>query len=125
MANRERGEVELKAGDKTYVLRYTTNALVKLEDVLGKPVSKMGGEEISMKEARAMVWAGLLHAYPDLTPEQAGDIIDAAGLTQAARAVGEALRLAFGSGEGKTGTATVAAPSSAGASFAGPPSGPA
>lgn len=124
MANRERGEVELRAGDKTYVLRYTTNALVQLEDMLGKPVTKMGGD-ISMKEARAMVWAGLLHAHPDLTPEQAGDIMDAAGLSEAARAVGEALRLAFGSGEGKPATVTVVAPSSAGASFAGPPSGPA
>lgn len=91
-ANKHRGEVELKAGDKTYVLRYTTNALVRLEDELGKPATVLGD---SFREARALFWAGLLHAHPEITVEQAGEIMDEVGLTEAVQKAGEALRLAF------------------------------
>lgn len=88
-ANRERGEVELAPG---YVLRYTTNALVKLEDALGRSITQMGD---GMREARALVWAGLLHAHPDLTLEQAGEIMDQVGVVEAVAKAGQALRLAF------------------------------
>ncbi|HEY8342927.1 MAG TPA: hypothetical protein VIK75_08050 [Calditerricola sp.] len=91
-ANKHRGEVELKAGDKTYVLRYTTNSLVRLEDELGKPAMELGE---SFHEARALFWAGLLHAHPDLTMEQAGEIMDEVGFTEAVLKATEALKLAF------------------------------
>ncbi|MFO7274412.1 MAG: hypothetical protein DIU55_006040 [Bacillota bacterium] len=95
-ANRHRGEVELKAGSQTFILRFTTNALVKLEDEVGKPVQELG---TSMREARALVWAALLHAFPNLTLEQAGDIMDVAGWNNAVQKASEALSLAFGAGE--------------------------
>ncbi|HEY8414809.1 MAG TPA: GTA-gp10 family protein [Thermaerobacter sp.] len=101
MANPLRGEVELKAGERTYILRYTTNALVRLEEEFGKSVIQMA-ENASIKEARALVWAGLLHSHPNLTMEQAGDIMDEAGFTEAIQAASQALRKAFGrAAEGK------------------------
>ena len=95
MANPLRGEVELKAGEKTYVLRYTTNALVELEERTGRSVMDIANRP-SFKDARALVWAGLIHANPDLTLEQAGEIMDAAGFTEAIQAASQALRKAFG-----------------------------
>ncbi|ADU50171.1 hypothetical protein Tmar_0046 [Thermaerobacter marianensis DSM 12885] len=95
MANPLRGEVELKAGGKTYVLRYTTNAMVQLEEMLGRSVLEIVNNP-SFTDARAMVWAGLLHAHPGLTLEQAGEIMDEAGVVEAIQAAGQALKKAFG-----------------------------
>ncbi|MGE5589200.1 MAG: GTA-gp10 family protein [Bacillota bacterium] len=94
MPNPIRGEVPLQAGGQTHILRFTTNALVELEQTLGVPVSKLP-ERPGIREIRAMVWAGLLHRGP-MTLEQVGAVIDEAGLQEAAQAVGEAMRLAFG-----------------------------
>lgn len=98
MPNPIRGEVPLQAGGQTHTLRFTTNALVELEQALGKPVSQIQ-ENSGIREIRAMVWAGLSHERR-ITLQEAGDLVDEAGLQAAAEAVGEAMRLAFGPQEG-------------------------
>lgn len=101
MANKARSEVSLQAGDETYTLRYTTNALAELEDALGMPLPRVGERlqsgGVGIKEIRALLWAGLLHRYGEvgMTLQAAGDIMDKTGIEAAAEAVSEAFQLAF------------------------------
>lgn len=95
MANKHRGEVEILL-DQTRKLRYTTNALAELEDALGKPVTQLNQEETGIKTIRAMLWAGLLHETPDLTINEAGELMNHTDLTTISEKVTEAITLAFG-----------------------------
>lgn len=88
--------------DRPRRLRYTMNALVNMEEALGKPIGQIISEfnagVFGFKDIRAIIWAGLLHENPDLTQEQVGNIIDEAeALDYIIRQAGEALRSAFGS----------------------------
>ena len=95
MANRQRGYVSIEL-DKSRKLKYTTNALAELEDVLDAPLTQLGENMAGIKTIRALVWAGLLHESPDLTINQAGDLLDYANLNDVSEKVKEALELAFG-----------------------------
>lgn len=86
--------------DKARDLRYGINSLVKIEDLTGKPISKLDLDNISMKDLRSIVYAGLYHEDNNLTPETVGDLIDEHGtLDQIAIKLGEAFALAFGDNE--------------------------
>lgn len=90
--------------DRPRRLRYSMNALVNVEEVLGKPVGQIVSEFneglFGFKDIRAILWAGLLHEDPGLTPEQVGDMIDEAeSFAYVAQRVGEALQSAFSSVE--------------------------
>lgn len=95
MANKHRGYVDIVL-DKPRKLRFTTNAIAELEDVLGQPITKLDEESLGVKTLRALLWAGLLHENRDLTIEEAGDLMDHANLEDIATKVMEALQLAFG-----------------------------
>ena len=80
MANPERGEVDLIAGDKTYTLVLSTNALCAMEKRMGKSYGQilnaiMGLDVTSL---RAMTHAVLQrhHAHQFKTEEAAGLLID-------------------------------------------------
>lgn len=99
MANPHRGEVALQAGDQTYTLSYSINAICDLEDALGKPVGHImqslndeGGA--SMKTVRALVWAGL-QDHHDVDERAAGLIATEVGVTEIVQKIGDALKLAF------------------------------
>jgi hypothetical protein len=107
-----RGEVRFTAQDREFVLRYTTNALCRLEEESGESVMQLandlGGGAISVAKVRLMFWAGLV---PTVDVADAGDIMDDIGMARAAELVGKAFEAAFpsedgaSSGKKKTGAA--------------------
>jgi hypothetical protein len=97
MANRRKGEVELEAGADVYTLRFSTNAICSLEDDLGMGINEIGGllgdpANFRMSTFRTIVKACVVG---NVTHEQAGDIIDAAGLEAVGAAIGKAFETAF------------------------------
>ena len=91
--------------DKIRNLRYGMNALVKVEEITGKNITKLDLSDISMKDLRTILFAGLYHEDKDLTPEKTGNLIDEYGnITEIAAKLGEAFTLAFG-GDEKNATA--------------------
>jgi len=99
MANPHRGQVALAAGDATYTLCFSANALCELEDATGQAVTqiteKFNSGGASMKLVRALVWAGLQDHHPDIDLKGAGRIITDAGMAPTMEAVGRAFELAF------------------------------
>ena len=83
MANRERGEMDLTAGDKTYTLKLTTNATCELEDLSGKVLDDIMRQlaKGSSKALRWILWASLQEYHADVAKDvkDVGPIIDAAG----------------------------------------------
>jgi hypothetical protein len=82
MANQGRS---FEAGGETYAIRFTQNALYKLEKELGRPLNTMV-LGIGPVVLQTMMWAGLEGARmkneprrKPFTVEQAGDIIDELG----------------------------------------------
>lgn len=95
--------------DKPRVLRYTNRALVALEGEAGEPV----GDVLNRLTAGAfrartlMLWAGLLHAEPDLTTDEVVDRIDLTRLEEITQAIWDAMTKALGAeDEGKAKAAT-------------------
>lgn len=94
MANPHRGEVALVAGDKTYTLALTINAVCELEDLLQKSVSEIEQDRGSIRTLRAMLWAALREHHP-MDLEDAGRLMQEAGASAAGEAVRKAVSLAF------------------------------
>lgn len=89
--------------DKARNLRYGINALVTVEELTGKPLTKLDLESVSIKDLRAILYAGLCHEDKTLTPEKVGQLIDDyTNITEIAGKLGEAFTLAFG-GNSKNG----------------------
>lgn len=63
--------------DKERHLRFSTNALIELEEVLGKPISSIG-EDVAMSDIRAMFYVGLKWEDKKITMVSTGDLIDEA-----------------------------------------------
>jgi len=104
MANPHRGEVTLSAGDKTYTLVFTINAVCALEKLLEKGVDEIMMERGKVTNVRAMLWAALLRHHK-MEVDDAGDVMDEAGAEATGVAVTKAVALAFpppgGKGAGK------------------------
>lgn len=79
--------------DKPRNLRINTNAMVKLEEMMGKPLSEIG-TRFGVKDIRMIMFCGLLHEDKDLTLDSVGDLIDLVGLEYAGNKVKEVLELA-------------------------------
>ena len=102
-------QYDLKVGDKTYPLKYNNKALRILEKSLGVPIQKIGkklqNDEMGINELTEILRVGLVHWKPDITIDEADDIIDEVGLAKASEAIGKAFELAFappkGTGEQK------------------------
>ncbi len=87
--------------DKARNLRYGINALVKVEELTGKSITKLDLDNISMSDLRTIVYAGLCHEDKDITPEKVGELIDEySSVEVVAEKMGEAFTLAFGNGKG-------------------------
>lgn len=96
MENRARGEVPLKSEAGEYTLRFTVNAFCELEGLLAMSTNdvmeKMRGKTgPSVTLVRALTWAGLQSRHPDISVEQAGDIVHEIGIVATMAAVTEAL----------------------------------
>lgn len=83
--------------DKSRNLRYGMKALSLVEKKLGKPVAKIDMNNLTMEDAAIMIWAGLAHEDPDLTPEKVMDLVDEYSDIQTVfEAMGKAFEAAFG-----------------------------
>lgn len=102
--NSKRGLAKVQIGDGTKYLKFTTNALVELEDVLGCSVTSlfMGdetqiGERLGFKTVRALLWAGLKGAGSKFSIRAVGEIMEPQELQTYLEAIGKALNSALGS----------------------------
>lgn len=101
MANPHKGEVELKAGEATYLLRYSIDAICSLEESLDKGFPAIVAEMASpatmrLSVVREVLRAGLQEHHPEITVKQAGElIISAGGAISVLGKVNEAFALAF------------------------------
>jgi hypothetical protein len=103
MANPDRGEVRLEAGDKEYTLVYAVNSMRAFEKETGLNGMAIEPEKISFTVLTALVWALLLEKHK-LTMDQAGQVIDAAGFQDTIAAVTNAINLKFGQPVANDGT---------------------
>lgn len=88
--------------DKPRTLRYGMNALIKIEELTAKNLAKLDLDNISIKDLRTIVYAGLFHEDKSLTPEKCADLIDEySDIGTVAEKLGEAMTLAFGVKSGK------------------------
>lgn len=99
-ANSVRGEVEIKLGDRTLVLRPTFDALVKIEDELGtgmvgiSQLWAMGRGGIRVIEA--VLWNGSRATEPELERKALRDMIVEIGIAPLINPVGDFILGAFG-----------------------------
>lgn len=107
--NPHKGEVELKVGDKIYTLRYSVDALCRLEAATGKGFPVLAGEmgdpeRMTITLVRQVLWAGISCDGRSLMLEEAGELIPlAGGLVPVMTKVSEALSLAFPEARGTAG----------------------
>lgn len=67
----------LKIGEKEYVIKFTINSLVEMEQYLGKPFTSMFSEDgVSLLSIRTLTYFGLKQMEKDITHEKAGEIIN-------------------------------------------------
>jgi hypothetical protein len=105
MANKSKGEVGLKVGDKAYTMVFNVNALCLLEDAAGQGVMQIGAtmsdpSKMRLGIVRQMLWAGLQTKHAGLTVEEVSAIMDAIGINRAIEVVSQAFALAFPVPEG-------------------------
>lgn len=103
MANKDRGEVALQAGDVTHVIRFTVNSLCNLEDHMDLPITeiatKLGdGKKVRIGLLRTLLKFGLVE---EKTIEQVGEIIGEAGLPAVMMAIQQGIAQAFPKPEAK------------------------
>jgi hypothetical protein len=111
MTNPHRGELEFSVDDKKFVLQYTHDALIELEQELDRGIVGILNElqawskepeRIRLGWVRAMLWTGLRKHHPDIDLIAAGELITAAGGVGAVvNLTGEAMGRAFSAPETK------------------------
>jgi len=100
--NKHKGEIPLKVGNKEYSLKFTTNSLCELEEVLGMTTLDMIDSlksSMGLKQLRCLVWAATLDNHKGLSMNEVGEIIDAVGFNNCLKACGEALNAGFPTGK--------------------------
>jgi len=94
--------------DKPRTLRYGLNALVTIEEQIGKPLTGLDFNNVSVKDLRAILYAGLFHEDKELTPEKVADLVDEfSSIENISGKLGEAMTLAFGGAETKNAVAAM------------------
>ena len=97
MANEYKGEYPVEG--TPYVFRFTYNSLCELESKVDlnllQVLLRMQNPRLS--DIRLFCWAGLMDSIPDLTLEQAGDIIVEVGYKKISAAIIPALAVALNS----------------------------
>lgn len=88
--------------DKARNMRYGMNALVKIEELIGKSITNIDLANLSINELRNIIFAGLVHEDNSLTPEIVGNLIDDySNIAEIGSKLGEAFTLAFGDKKSK------------------------
>lgn len=77
-------------GGRLWHFRFDMNAIAELEGALRLTIKEIGGRlmkgRMGTREARALVWAGILHENEDLSLRQVGDWLDEAGFLKDTKA---------------------------------------
>jgi hypothetical protein len=98
IANEHRGEYGIPGTE--YVLRFRTNDFASAETVSGENIMSI----LSMDQVppiwhmRLILWCGLRWQNPDITIDQAGDIMDDIGLAAMPEIISSAVNTAFAKG---------------------------
>lgn len=67
----------IELNGERHVLRYTINALAELERHMGRGLDHIFSEEaIGYNLVRGMLWAGMLHENPMITPRAIGEALE-------------------------------------------------
>lgn len=94
-----RGEASIVLGDFTKILVFDVNAICLVENALDVTIfdllGKLRTDDLSMIEARALLWAGLAKHHP-CTLTEAGEVMSDAGMVPVVSALMSALAAAFG-----------------------------
>ncbi|MCL4822036.1 MAG: gene transfer agent family protein [Vicinamibacteria bacterium] len=82
--NRFKGEFGVTVGAQTYSFRYGMNTLVVLEERLGcttiyELMARLTPTRLSFRDLRVLIQAGLYKHHPDVSEEQAGELMDEMG----------------------------------------------
>ncbi|MBY5689342.1 hypothetical protein [Rhizobium leguminosarum] len=111
MTNAVRGIVTAEIDGKTVTLCLSANQWCDLEEEHGKSTRHILGrfeemaaeEDLDMRFLRSLFRAALSYSQPDVTLEQAGAIMQACGLVEAAKLVGQAAVLSMPEVKGTAG----------------------
>lgn len=83
MSNRQRGDVPIEIDGATYLLKMDINSMIALEDLFN---DELTFEEIfkrsqsgKLRYVRAIWWAAMQHHHPEISVEQAGELLGKAG----------------------------------------------
>lgn len=94
MANPFKGEVAIEVDGQSHKLSYSVNAIIELEEALGKPleeiVAMMNGAP-RLRDMRVMFWAALIDHQPGVTLEDAKRILSRMSPNEMGEAIGRAL----------------------------------
>ena len=75
---------KIKIGEKEYSVHYGQNAICAIENELDESINefleRLRSNGIRLADIRTMVWAGLLKENRSITPEEVGELCDAAGV---------------------------------------------
>lgn len=77
-------------------LRYDLNALSVIEERLGINLAQLHDVPVSMRFTRTVLWAGLLHAEPQLQEAIVGSWVDGSNFAEVSEQILRAFTLAFG-----------------------------
>lgn len=104
MPNRRRGEVGVCLDGRPHTLRLTLNALAELEDAFGveglSALAARLSRPLTSRDLARILGAALRGGGHAVSDEEAGGLALDGGVEAVGQAVAEALRLAFGAGEG-------------------------
>lgn len=101
MANPHKGQVAFKAGEDSYTLSFSANALAELEDMLGGiGVNEIGAlmadpAKIRMTTMRTLFHAALLDNHPDVDGKEAKALFSKVSPTEAVSLIVRAFMQAF------------------------------
>jgi hypothetical protein len=101
MANKQKGEVDLRVGGKVYTLRYSTNAICVLEAAFDDDVQSIAKrfedaeKGVRMSDVRHFFHAALIDNHPEIGLDEAGLIITDAGIDVAMSAASDAFQAMF------------------------------
>lgn len=95
MANDLKGEVAFEAAGKSYILKFSTNAICEAENIMRKPVLAIMAEIDWISTRRVLMWAALQPKHPGLELSDAGELMDALGPARSIEVLTRAFNAAF------------------------------
>lgn len=96
MANPHRGDTAVEG--TPYTLCFSSNSVCEMEEHFGAPISEVGAMldgSAKLSHIRAVLWFGLRRHHPELSEEDAGDVLDEIGHRAADELIGTAFQRAF------------------------------